>query len=293
MFTLLGSLSRRRSSPRSLDGCRARCLQRGQKIVRCATLNARQRKRRSLFQLLQYAPSDFTRADVQALVLATEGLHKDCIYLAPSYPLCRRGAQVRSVEKPSQCWWSSQHVLHVEPTFRWAAAQDSFQRVRGETSMQLSSVASSIKCFNENKPSLWKTVFLRFSLHLEQHFLARVHSLSLQRKLSPETHSSHQFRDVHPSSSLCDAEHSHIGCTSTVQQISSPIGWTACTIQWAPQKDRHTNQTHIGSCAESWMKGCRPRTHDVDLKIHAAQHLYWPPGTKRGASHENGRANSL
>ena len=38
----------------------------------------------------------------------------------------------------------TQHVLHVEPTLRCAAAEDSFQRVRREASMRHSGVASSI-----------------------------------------------------------------------------------------------------------------------------------------------------
>ena len=46
-----------------------------------------------------------------------------------SEPLCRRGAQGRSGEKPSQCWWPGQHVLPLRATIRSvAAAQDSFQR---------------------------------------------------------------------------------------------------------------------------------------------------------------------
>ena len=31
-----------------------------------------------------------------------------------SWPLCRRGAQGRSGEKPSHCWWPGQHVFQVQ-----------------------------------------------------------------------------------------------------------------------------------------------------------------------------------
>ena len=47
----------------------------------------------------------------------------------PPLSLCRRGAQGRSGEKPSQCWWSGGHVLPLKPAMRSVAApQDTFQR---------------------------------------------------------------------------------------------------------------------------------------------------------------------
>ena len=45
-----------------------------------------------------------------------------------SEPLCRRGAQGRSGEEPSQRWWQGQHLLPLKPTIgKVAAAQDSVQ----------------------------------------------------------------------------------------------------------------------------------------------------------------------